>query len=214
MKHSRLVTVKSRSPLCEGRRPRRVAKTWNRWWMKYCPQCNSHKSKAEFYKNKAQRDGLTTQCKSCCKSNAATRRSEKPEVTRQEVRAAWARNGKQYDAKRAHTKAEWRKQNAEKLGAYSKEYRSANRPRLTAYRALARARKKQATPSWANQNYIALFYKMAQLESKRTGELVEVDHIVPMQSELVCGLHCEHNLQLLRRYENRAKCNRVWPDMP
>jgi hypothetical protein len=36
----------------------------------------------------------------------------------------------------------------------------------------------------------------------------------PLNHPLVCGLHCEHNLQLLTREANAAKRNRWWPDMP
>jgi hypothetical protein len=168
----------------------------------------------EFYKNKAQWDGLSVQCKACCKSNAAQRRIDKPEVTREEVRQAWKRNGREYEAVRRDTKRKYRAENAETLKKYFEVYRKANRPKVAANRAKARAARKLATPSWANQSYIALFYEMAKLESERISVPVEVDHIVPLQSDIVCGLHCEHNLQLLSAYDNRAKGNRVWPDMP
>ena len=182
--------------------------------MKRCPQCKTHKAKTEFYKNKAQFEGITAQCKECCKENAAKRRAEKPEVTREEVRQAWKRGGKQYDATRSDAKRTYRTENDERLKEYFKAYRKANRPKLTAYRAKARAVKQLATPTWANQKYITMFYEMASLESTRVGLPVEVDHIVPLQSPLVCGLHNEFNLQLLLRSDNRAKCNRHWPDMP
>lgn len=71
-----------------------------------------------------------------------------------------------------------------------------------------RATKLKATPSWANKVYIAMFYKLAKEETLRTGRLVEVDHIIPLKSNLVCGLHVEHNLQLLFKEDNRKKGNR------
>jgi hypothetical protein len=49
-------------------------------------------------------------------------------------------------------------------------------------------------------------------EARRCG--VHVDHIVPLQSEIVCGLHGEANLQLLTETENKVKSNKLWPDMP
>lgn len=183
--------------------------------MKWCPQCQTQKVLSDFYANRAKSDGLTTQCKSCCKVNATSRRLEKPEVTRAEVRAARERNRNAYNAKRTgEAGRKYRAKIAEWARAYFMTYRKANRTRLTAYRAKVRAAQKRATPSWANSHYIALFYEMAKLERQRLGVHVEVDHIVPLQSPLVCGLHCEHNLQLLTRKANRSKCNRVWPDMP
>lgn len=66
---------------------------------------------------------------------------------------------------------------------------------------------KRATPAWADHRYIRLFYVLAKTEAIRIGERVEVDHIVPLRGRLVCGLHCEHNLQLLTRRANQFKGN-------
>lgn len=65
-----------------------------------------------------------------------------------------------------------------------------------------------ALPKWANIEHIKNIYKKA----KETGMVV--DHIVPLISKIVCGLHCENNLQLLSHTENSSKANRYWPDMP
>lgn len=42
----------------------------------------------------------------------------------------------------------------------------------------------------------------------------EVDHIVPLTSDLGCGLHWEGNLQVIPAAANLAKKNFWWPDMP
>jgi len=43
---------------------------------------------------------------------------------------------------------------------------------------------------------------------------VEVDHIVPLKSSTVCGLHTQANLQILPSVDNSRKGNHWWPDMP
>jgi hypothetical protein len=57
-------------------------------------------------------------------------------------------------------------------------------------------------------------YGLARLRTEMTGEEWEVDHIVPLQSQLVCGLHNENNLCVITRKSNNQKLNLIWPDMP
>jgi hypothetical protein len=52
-----------------------------------------------------------------------------------------------------------------------------------------------------------LFYKIAKMEQQRIGKPVHVDHIYPLNSDWVCGLHCEQNMQLLIAADNIAKSN-------
>jgi hypothetical protein len=81
-------------------------------------------------------------------------------------------------------------------------------------RGMAESEPRKATPAWANQAKIAALYEEAQTLSGMMGEPCHVDHIVPLKSKIVCGLHCEANLQILPGLENMKKGNRVWPDMP
>jgi len=77
-----------------------------------------------------------------------------------------------------------------------------------------KAYKLKATPHWANKEKILNFYKIASELSTTTGVDYQVDHIVPLVSKLVCGLHCEYNLRVIRKEENLSKGNRWWDDMP
>jgi hypothetical protein len=70
-----------------------------------------------------------------------------------------------------------------------------------------RAIKKQAIPKWANTDAIEQIYATCP-------KGWHVDHIVPLVSKLVCGLHCEANLRHLPARENMSKNNHHWPDMP
>jgi len=68
--------------------------------------------------------------------------------------------------------------------------------------------------AWANEFFIEEIYRLARLRTIVTGERWQVDHIVPVKSDLVCGLHVETNLRVVRLIYNASKGNRKWPDMP
>lgn len=71
----------------------------------------------------------------------------------------------------------------------------------------------RAMVKWADQQKIDAIYALAQNLSKATGMTHHVDHIVPLISKRVCGLHNEFNLQVLPGPDNLKKGNRSWPDM-
>jgi 5-methylcytosine-specific restriction endonuclease McrA len=77
----------------------------------------------------------------------------------------------------------------------------------------ARRRKhRQATPPWLTRRQkteIRQLYQIAITMSKTTGEQYVVDHIVPLRSDVVCGLHVPWNLRVITREENLAKSNKL-----
>lgn len=58
-----------------------------------------------------------------------------------------------------------------------------------------------------------LIYKEAE-DRRKAGEKVAVDHIVPICSDIVCGLHVPHNLAVITELDNLRKSNSWWPDHP
>lgn len=84
----------------------------------------------------------------------------------------------------------------------------------TAARAKRRASELRATPEWADRKAMQAVYEEAAFRKEIVGGEWHVDHIVPLRSKLVCGLHNQFNLQVLPGEENLAKSNKFWPDMP
>lgn len=73
-----------------------------------------------------------------------------------------------------------------------------------------RRKHRQATPPWltrAQKSEMRELYKIAITMTKTTGEQYVVDHIVPLRSELVCGLHVPWNLRVITQEENLKKSN-------
>lgn len=81
-----------------------------------------------------------------------------------------------------------------------------NPGKARANKAAYKAAKILATPPWADNQAIYELYDVAT----RLG--LEVDHIVPLRGDDVCGLHVHWNLQLLTREENAMKSNRFDPE--
>lgn len=108
----------------------------------------------------------------------------------------------------------WVQKNPEKRKANLKKWSSENPDKCNAQTAKRRATKLNATPAWADPFLIREAYSLARLRTKVFGFKWHVDHIVPLQSKKVCGLHVENNLRVIPAINNRRKSNTSWPDMP
>lgn len=64
------------------------------------------------------------------------------------------------------------------------------------------------TPPWSNRAKIKKIYAECKRISIETGNVHHVDHIVPLQGKLVCGLHVHYNLQILTAFDNLSKSNK------
>jgi hypothetical protein len=124
---------------------------------------------------------------------------------------AWAKANRERHNAKARA---WRQANPGKNYASHAAWGKANPDKAAALAAKYRAAQLLATPAWANKFFIAEAYHLAKLRERVCGGKWHVDHIVPLKSRIVCGLHVEHNLQVIPGAANSAKGNRHWPDMP
>lgn len=137
------------------------------------------------------------------------------------TQSAWHRENA---GKVAVRKAKYRLENPEKFRGkragdvgylgYLAQWRRLNQGKTTAASNKRRALKLRATPAWANFDVIREIYEVAAAATEIFEIPFEVDHIIPLNSKFVCGLHCESNLRVISKSENRKKKNSVWPDMP
>lgn len=77
----------------------------------------------------------------------------------------------------------------------------AQKARHASYQSLRCRKLQHACPPWADKQTITAIY----LEAQRTG--MHVDHDIPLQSKVVCGLHVPANLKLLPPAVNYRKRN-------
>lgn len=197
--------------------------------MKICSKCRCEKNFEEFQNIKKTKDNLSFNCKMCIRENKIKHYNALKEKLGAE---AFSARQKAASIKYVKSRSEYNKiyklKNKESTKAYQDEYRKANKlkakttlqvwslsnkAKLRGYKHARKDTKLNATPSWANQKYMDLFFEIVKLEEDRTGRKCHLDHIVPLKSKLVCGLHCEDNMQVLFAEDNIRKGNRVWPDM-
>jgi len=196
--------------------------------IKTCKYCGVEKTLEMFQKHSRSANGRTNKCRECASAYTAARykanrvhiraqtnqRYKENKITSREKIYAW-RNANMGKHKAACKK--WRSANLASHNAYERErYATSEQMKVQGAEKCRRyqVNKKQATPKWADITGIRLLYKKARELSRATGVLWHVDHVVPITSPLVCGLHVHANMQLLVGSENIRKLNRAWPDMP
>lgn len=154
---------------------------------------------------------------------------ENPIANREKVRRYALRHPELVAARSKVSKNKYYEENKERLKKYIRAWQVANPEKRAAHKAtfyvensakIAINNRKYcvsrdtATPAWANEFFMNEAYRLARLRTKVLGRKWVVDHIVPLNSKIVCGLHAHTNLQVIPQRTNAIKSNRWWPDMP
>lgn len=176
--------------------------------MKACSNCKNTKPLSEFYKNRARYDGYCNFCKECDKSKPVNKEVQKRSGERYRSSEKGQAYFKEYYLKNKDSYYErckkWGKENPEQQRALWRKYYQTEhgRKRHAFQQAKRRAKQLNATPKWADMAEIKKIY-----ENCPPG--YHVDHIIPLNHQLLCGLHVPWNLQYLPAVENIRKNNKV-----
>lgn len=88
-------------------------------------------------------------------------------------------------------------------------------PKLRTIKAIVQNKRNiaiQRRAPWFDARLVKDIYALAQVH-REAGLDCEVDHMVPLVSERVSGLHVQNNLRVVLTDTNRLKRNTRWPDM-
>lgn len=167
-----------------------------------CYVCKNKLPADMFYKNKNRSTGVSSGCKKCSVIKAYEWNMQNKEKFRKANKESAIRTG---------SNKKWSAKNRDHLNEYMRNWNKKNKRICSPSQRYGYF---SIRPVWANLFYIKEIYKLCRLRTKITGVTWNVDHIVPIKSDLVCGLHVESNLQVITESMNKQKGNRHWPDMP
>ena len=148
-------------------------------------------------------DNHLNDCKACSMSK----------VDKKSAKKASKRYREKNKEKISHYNRKHREENKQYHKDRMKEWHRINKHLSAAYKAKRKACKLYATPCWSDLSTIKDIYLEARRVTDETGVQHHVDHIVPLVSKLVCGLHIPINLRVIPYYENCSKGNRLIEDI-
>ena len=140
----------------------------------------------------ADRRARTGECLACRAEHLIKWRAENPVKVHQH-------NSTQY------------KNHTQKIKAGVKAWAKKNPAKILAHTRAAQTKKRMRNPKWLTRDekwMISQAYELAALRTKMFGFTWHVDHILPLQGELVSGLHTPYNLQVIPGAENVRKSNK------
>ena len=201
---------------------------------KICTACKEFKEFKFFYKDKSKSYGLSSQCKSCLQytyrvnkkpSNVVRLSEEERQLRILESKQRYLEKNREKVNKRRRElyklnpdkRLSWSKNNKDKVAEYKRRWKELNKYNLSSGDYARRIQEKLATPSWLSEFdkfFINEIYHLSKLRTKALNINFEVDHVVPIMSKIVCGLHHPLNLEIVPAKLNRIKNNLFWPDMP
>lgn len=149
-------------------------------------------------------------CVECVKEDWAldnAKRSQKPKSE-----AAKEAGRRYYEKNKDLVKARASSRPKETVRKYRNTHKKKNPELYKALTSVRKRRHREATPKWvtsAQKLAMRQLYIQAMKLTELTGQRYVVDHIVPLISDEVCGLHVPWNLRVITQDENLKKSNKL-----
>jgi hypothetical protein len=172
--------------------------------MKFCTLCKAQKPISDFETQRRQ-------CRECRRAYHKVKRADYYARTKTESLSKtklWREQN--VDRKRAYRKSEYAA-NKQAAQTSASEYRRNNPAKVNAWSRKHQLAKRKRTPNWLSADEFWMMeqaYELAALRTKLFGFVWHVDHVIPLQGELVSGLHTPYNLQVIPARDNQSKSNR------
>jgi len=152
-------------------------------------------------------------CVECIKEDWAIDNEKRKAKPKSE--AAKAAGRRYYEKNREAVKARANARPVAEVTKYKKKYKEANPDLYKALTSVRKRRHREATPKWVTaEQKLAMrkTYLAAMRLTKISAERYVVDHVYPLISPVVCGLHVPWNLRVMTQAENLQKSNSLPPD--
>lgn len=186
--------------------------------MKLCSKCFKilPATTGYFYQKKGVKCGLTAWCRSCISQKEKEKYQVNPKRKKENARRRRIKIGRN---EKKRIDAEYYQKNRTTALAYER-FKNLTDPRH-------QIRKRKAALTWAKQNPRKVYEQQKKRDMLKCRAMppwvdasalreiylkcpegMDVDHIVPITSPIVCGLHVPWNLQYLTPTANREKHNK------
>lgn len=176
-----------------------------------------------YYKNNKEK--IKAKNYAWAKANPEARRKSKEKYIAKHAalnKVCWIaaqaiRSSKHYASNRSimiKRASEWNVSHPGKRSITRRKYYESNTAKIALLQKRRCTRRDRATPKWNNPFFMNEAYALARLRTKMLGFKWDVDHIVPIMSDKVCGLHAHTNIRVIPHTENGRKSNLCWPHMP
>lgn len=153
-------------------------------------------------------------CVKCRKIEWTERNKKQSGQPRTEAQKRGAR--KYYEKNKEKIIAKQAEVSVERRQMYRRAYKKKHKEKVQAHSNAWKRRAREATPAWmtrADKSEINKIYKQARAVTQKTAERHVVDHIVPLISDIVCGLHVPWNLRVVPNTVNAQKSNKLDEDL-